>query len=170
MEEEFKYDISDTKAMLTPFTQMSLAMETVFNNTKNHGISIREIWDQINKLKDATGLNKTKDGIDLSNKEVPKISATNINVKPIESSSGLNITDQNSKQPTTEPHNSESKNSESKIDSLIATINAQSHKLEKLETRLDYLSNRTEDKFDDYSQEINKLIKSRLDDLENQYK
>ena len=53
------------------------------------------------------------------------------------------------------------------IEKLMETINEQNKRLEKIEGRVTFISNRAEDKFDQYDSDINKLVKARIDDCEN---
>ena len=167
MNEETKYDINNPKSMLSPFEQMTIVMDKMFNNSKFHGISIQELWDQVNKIKAAMSLNKTKDGVNI-NDEYP--------------TSKPNYTNQYKDNLKQDPKD-ESKDKIINIDStLISTssidnqakltdiINDQIKRIDKIEGRLNYVSVRAEDKYDLYDQDIHKLMKSRIDDWENMCK
>ena len=167
MNEETKYDINNPKSMLSPFEQMTIVMDKMFNNSKFHGISIQELWDQVNKIKAAMSLNKTKDGVNI-NDEYP--------------TSKPNYANQYKDNLKQDPKD-ESKDKIINIDStLISTssidnqakltdiINDQIKRIDKIESRLNYVSVRAEDKYDLYDQDIHKLMKSRIDDWENMCK
>ena len=166
MSEEQKYSIMDTEGLLNPFIKVNIVMEKVFSKTKNHELSIQEIWDQINKLKEVAGINKTRDGIYLSTDSIDQI-------RPDEVDKNQNVSKLSQRDNTKEvsfEHDStllSNKNQEEKLDKLLDVINDQNKRIEKLESRLSYIANRAEDKFENYEQEIHTLTKVRLDDLEN---
>ena len=188
-QEDSKFNISDTKGLLNPFNQVNSVMEKVFVNTKNHGLSIQELWDQINKIKESIGINKTKDGICLSSKSIPTIHDENPPAKPLgrrkdqdknnmNMNKGIkNLKEQQDLAADVEPSQEFApdpdinlllnKNTDVKIDKIIELINSQNKKIDTLESRVSYLGNRSEDKFETLESEMKTLTKIRLDDIEN---
>lgn len=175
MDEDSKYDIDNTRGLLNPFTQVNIVMEKVFVSTKNHGVSIKELWDQIAKLKDHTGLNRTKDGINISQDYIPHyqdeatlVSEPNTKKNALKAAIKASDTSPNKEiffdQDMTVLSN---KNPDEKIEKLFDIINEQKRRIEKLESRLDYIGNRFEDKFDTHETNLNTLVKARVDDIEN---
>ena len=182
MIEDSKYDISDTHAMLNPFNQVNIVMEKVFVNSKNQNISIDELWEQIKKIKNHIGLSLTKDGINYSSdnfvqsiqntgSEQPDV-GNNETMNELPSvPKNMNIPRQNSSEKimSTAGNNATLlSNNEGKLGKLMEIINDQNKRLEQFDSRLIYLANRAEDKYENYDQEIYKLLKSRIDDIENQ--
>ena len=161
-----------------------MVFDKVFTSTQHHGVSINELWEQINKLKEHTGLvAHNKDGVYLSTDSVPGLFNDNNNNKKDSNNKDNKDKDGDKSRelnpPSDQPENSNISHNNSNEDiqninnnssQLQSQLDAQKKRIEKLEKRFDYLSNRSEDKYESYDHEINKLIKNRLDDFEGQLK
>ena len=177
MLEESKLDIANTQALLAPFTQTNLVMEKIFVSTKNHGISIQELWDQINRLKEATGIHKNKDGISVSKDSLDgtfddKVNKT-VNVGNDKSNElkpeNENQQTEDAAHPDIPLENDQQLSKQSQPDadqitSLKELVDKQQLKINKIEAQLKSINDRAEDKYQTYDDEINKFIKNNFED------
>lgn len=180
--EDTKFEIMNTDSLLAPFLKANLAMETVFKSTKNHEVSINELWDQVNKLKEATGLHRNKDGINVSmDSETEPFNVQNLGDKDQKSGKIQNSdnnqkaldggnTDVNANNELNQAEISQNHANTEMIQLLQDQIISQNKKIEGLEAKFNLMSTFNDDKFETYDNEINKLMKARFDAAENDLK
>lgn len=104
-------------------------------------------------------MNRTKDGVALNSERSRNADQVSYQIQ-IDSKGSVDNTKNGSITLDSDKH-------ENMVDKLLETINEQNKRLEKAEEKLASLSNKCDDKFDQYDSDINKLIKARIDDCEN---
>ncbi|CAI2384524.1 unnamed protein product [Moneuplotes crassus] len=167
-------------------------MEKVFVTTKNNDISIKELWDQINKIKESIGSNKTRDGVYISSESIPQIERKDSKKDPKShkskkrnSKEGSDINNLSVSLDLKDKSNGNTSNEvsqdnfnsillldgqEDKNQRIIDLLSTQAQKIRKLEKKLKDYKHSSNDKIETLEADLKILTQTRMNDLDNMLK